>query len=320
MIHSNRRKMKRVYLFIIIFSFTGTLFADDYMFDLVNALSRADLQTVENILKTNINTMSPPEKRVIMNFAIIYSRGESTLKIFDLLQKHDIRPTGLDLYTAINRNQPDDVIQYLLKNGVEPNGEILLLTMEKQKFDLAKQFIEAKVDVNYQYPLTKSYSDGMTPLLYASKYNNLEMVKLLLENGAKLNATAKDGSTALSIAQRNDNASIFNYLTEYEASGKGNNIAPQNSNVGILSIMDNQQYDFLAGTYRLYDRNTDLKFTGTKSAGSISFTTNGRTNNGIYRVEGSNITLIVDGRSFLYKMDSNLSFSGNGEVWVRIGN
>jgi hypothetical protein len=63
-----------------------------------------------------------------------------------------------------------------------------------------------------------------------------------------------------------------------------------------------------------------MKLTGTKYSGNISFTMNGRTNNGIYRVEGSNITLIVDGRSFLYKMDSNLSFSGNNEVWVRIGN
>jgi hypothetical protein len=192
--------------------------------------------------------------------------------------------------------------------------------MEKQRFDLAKQFIEAKVDVNYQYPLNKSYADGMTPLLYASKHNNLELVKMLLEHGAKINAMSKDGNTALSIAQRNENVPMYNYLIEYEASGAGNSIFSPPQNAGILSIMDNQQFDFQAGTYRLYDRNTDLKFTGTKYTGNITYTTNGRTNNGTYRIEGSNITLIVDGRSFLYRMDSNLSFSGNGEVWVRIGN
>jgi hypothetical protein len=312
--------MKRLYLFVIIFfiPFTGVLFADNYMWDLVNALTKADFQKIENIVNTNIKKMSPNEKRVVMNFAILYSRGENTLKVFDLLQKHNIRPNGADLYTAINVNQPNAVVHSILQNEVVPNGEILLLAMEKQRFDLAKQFIEAKVDVNYQYPLTKSYADGMTPLLYASKHNNLEMVKLLLEHGAKINAMAKDGSTALSIAQMNDNVSIYNYLMEYEASGT--NIMSPSQNAGILSIFDNQQFDFQAGTYRLFDENTDIKFTGTKLSGNISFTRSGRANNGLYRVEGSNITLTVDGRSFIYKMDSNMSFSGNGEVWVRIGN
>jgi hypothetical protein len=314
--------MKKLYLFIMIFFFffSGTLFADHYMWNLVEALTKADFQQIENILRTNINTMLPNEKRIVMNFAILYSRGENTLRAFDLLQKYGIRPNGADLFMAININQPDSVIQFLLQQGIVPNGEILLLAMEKQRFDLAKQFIEAKVDVNYQYPLNKPYADGMTPLLYASKYNNLELVRLLLENGARINAMAKDGSTALSIAQRNDNVSIYNYLMEYESSGAGNNIIPQPQNAGILSILDNQQFEFQVGTYRLYNGSTDLRFTGTINSGNMSYITNGRTNNGVYRVEGGNISLIVGGRTFIYKMDSNMSFSGNGEVWVRIGN
>jgi len=76
---------------------------------------------------------------------------------------------------------------------LEANGEILLLTMEKQRFILAHQFIESGIDVNYQYPLTKSYADGMTPLLYAVKWDNFDLVKLLLEHGANINARAKNG-------------------------------------------------------------------------------------------------------------------------------
>jgi hypothetical protein len=317
-----KMKMKKLYLFIIIISifFTGMLFADDYMWNLVNALTKADLQQIESILRSNINTISVLDRRIVMNFVIIYSHGENTLRILDLLQRYNMRPNGLDLFTAINRNQPDAVINFILQNGVEPNGEILLLAMEKQRFDLAKQFIEANVDVNYQYPLNKPYADGMTSLLYATKYNNLELVRLLLEKGAKINVMAKDGSTALSIAQKNNNVSIYNYLMEYESSGAGNNIIPPPQGAGILSILDNQQFDFQAGTYRLFDGNTDLRFVGTKYTGNISYTRNGRANNGVYRVEGSNITLIVEGRSFIYKLDSNISFSGNGEVWVRIGN
>jgi hypothetical protein len=47
---------------------------------------------------------------------------------------------------------------------------------------------------------------------------------------------------------------------------------------------------------------------------------NNRINNGLYRINGNNITIIIDGHTFVYKMDSNISFSGYGETWVRTGN
>ncbi|MDR0316586.1 MAG: ankyrin repeat domain-containing protein [Treponema sp.] len=309
----------RIFKIIPFIFLTGTLFADDYQWNLVNALARADFQAIENILKTNINTMSAPEKRLVINFTIIYSHGENTLRVFDLLQKYNIHPNSFDLYTAINRNQSDAVIQFLLQSGIEPNGEILLLAMVKQRFDIARQFIEAKVDVNYQYPLTRPYADGMTSLLYAAKYNNFELVQLLLDHGANINAMAKDGTTALSIAQRNGNNLIYNYLMEHGASQTGNNILPP-QNTGMASILDNQLVDFQTGTYRLFGGNADIRFSGNNRSGNISYTLNGRASNGLYRIENNNITIIMEGRTFIYNMDSNTSFSGNGEVWVRIGN
>jgi hypothetical protein len=305
---------------IPLFFLAGSLFAADYQWDLVNALSKADLPAIETIVKTNINTMSTPDKKLVMNFAVIYARGEDALKVFDLLQKYNIRPDTFDLFTAINRNQSDTVIQFLLNNGIKANGEILLLAMEKQRFNFARQFIEAKVDVNYQYPLTKPYADGMTSFLYAVKHNNFELVKLFLEYGSNINAVAKDGSTALSMAQKNENNIIYNYLAEHGATQAGNNIQQSSQNTGMASILDNQAADFLIGTYRLFGGNTDIKFAGNKQSGNISYTLNGKANKGLYRIENSNISITMEGRTFTYKMDSNISFSGNGEVWVRIGN
>jgi hypothetical protein len=313
-------QMPRIYIIIPLFFLAVNIFAGDFQWELINALSKNDLSATENVIKTNIKTMSVADKKLAMNFAIMYARGENALKVFDVLQKYNIRPDSFDLYTAIDKNQSDTVIQFLLNNGIKANGEILLLAMEKQRFNFAQQFITAKVDVNYQYPPTKPYADGMTSLLYAVKYGNFEMVKSLLEHRANINAVAKDGNTALSLAKKNENDIIYNYLAEHGATQAENNIQQPPQNGGMASILDNQTADFQTGTYRLFGASTDIKFSGGKQSGNLSYTLNGRAQKGFYRIENKNISITMEGRTFTYNMDSNISFSGNGEVWVRIGN
>jgi hypothetical protein len=306
---------------IILFIFLSeTVYADDYKWDLINALTSNDFQTIDNILKTNVNTMLPEDKRLVMNFAINYSSGENTLRACELLLKYDIRPIAFDLYTAINRNRQNSAIQFLIQNGAAPNGEILLLTMEKQRFDLARQFIEAGVDVNYQYPLAKNYADGMTPLLYAAKWGNFEIVKLLIEKGANVNARDINGNTALSAARTNNHETVYNYLLEHGANELVNNNQSV-QNTGISSLLDNNEsINFQKGKYRLFSGSTEITFLGTANSGNINYTKNGILNTGFYRIEGNNLSIIIEGRTFAYTMDSNVSFSGNNEIWVRTGN
>ena len=311
--------MKKCLAILFVF-LCGTLFADDFKWAFINALSVNDFQVIENILKENSGTMSAAEKNLLKNFSLNYSYGENAIRALDLLEKYNIRPGGFDLYTAINMNQPDIVIQSILNKGVKPNGEILLLTMEKQRFDLAMQFIKAGANVNYSYPLTSSYADGMTPLLYAVKWNNFELVKMLVENGAFVNAKDKNGNTALSIAGSNGNNPIYNFLVEHGAVETVNNIQMPSGSTGISGFMENPLSAFQTGMYRLFGGNMDLRFSGSANSGTVSYTANGRLNNGFYKIEGENLSLIMEGRTFLYKIDSSNSFSGNGEVWIRMGN
>jgi len=306
---------------VLLIFLAGTLYADDFKWDLVNALANNDYQKVETIIKNNIGAMSAAEKRLVMNFTLIYSNRDTTVKTLNLLITYGILPNSFDLYTAINRNQSDTAIQLLLLNGAKPNGEILLTAMEKQKFDFAKQFILSGVNVNYQYPASKNYADGMTPLLYASKWNNLELTKLLVENGANINVRAKDGNTALTMAQTNGNKEIYNYLTENGAVETGNN-ANQPQNSGIASLIDDQAISFQRGTFRLSGNTKSIRFTGRSTSGSVSYVNmaNNSVNNGLYRINGNNLTIVIEGRTFIYKIDSNESFSGNGEIWIRTGN
>ena len=306
--------MKRHFKLCAIFLFflSAALFADDeWRWNLVNALTQNDLQAVDKIIKENVKTMTAADRKLVMNFALTYSRGNNVAKTVEILKGYNIRPDSYDLYTAINRNQSDSVIQLLLDNGIKANGEILLLAMEKQKFSVAKQFIETGADVNYQYPLNKNYADGMTPLLYASKWDNFDLVKLLVEKGAKLNTKNKDGSTALSLARANENWQVYNYLLE-----KG---AVESSNPVIPPPHDSQAV-FQAGTYKIFNGSTTRKFIGNAVSGSISYARDGTALNGIYKAESGYVTATMEGRTYIYKIESGPSLSGNGEIWVRMGN
>jgi ankyrin repeat protein len=314
------RKINLIIVFFILF-LAKALYADDYKWDLVNALGRNDFQKIEDILKENVNIMSSAEKRLVMGFALNYTRGENTLKVLELLLKYNIDVITFDLFDAINKNHSDNVIQFIFGWGkVQPNGEILLLAMEKQRFNFVKPFIEMGADVNYKYPADKIYADGMTPLLYACKWGNFEMVKLLVEHGASMNVSTKDGSTALSIIREKGQTSIENYLKEHGAIETAINPAPIQNATGISGILNNQLIILQNGTYRLSGSNSELIFTGNANMGNILYTNNGKINTGYFRIEGNNMTIIMEGHTFTYKIDSNISFSGNGEVWIRINN
>jgi len=314
--------MKKSILIFLVFS-SGVLFANDYKWDLVNALIACDYPAAQRLISQNIDKVSADEKRLIANFAVTYPQGETTLMVLSLLSRHNVRPSSFDLYTAINRYQSDDAVQFILNSGVSANGEILLLAMEKHRFNFARQFILSGCDVNYQYPLSSSYSDGMSPLMYASRAADFELVQLLVNRGANINARNRDGNTALSIAQMNGNAQISEFLMERGAVQTAYEpvpVQPQSqTSSGIAGLLNSQNAAFQTGTYRLSSGDRNLTFTGTASYGNISFISGSRLYTGAYQAAGNTLTLVMEGRSFVYKVDSNVSFSGNGETWIRIG-
>jgi hypothetical protein len=318
--------MKKKYsaLIILFFFHIGLVCANDYFWDLINSFIYSDFRKTETIINENINAMSAQDKRLVMNFALTYSRGENAGNVLNLLISKNILPNSFDLYTAVNRNQSNAVIQLIMQSGARPNGEILLLAMEKQRLEIARLFIAAGADVNYRYPLTRNYADGMSPLLYACKWNNFEITRLLVENGADINARAVDGSTALTIAETNGNTEMYNYLIELGAVVTANDVSTSR-NTGIIEALENQAVNFQIGTYRPAGGvNYSMRFTGNANSGSVSFAniTAGRVYTGIYRINGNNLTILMEGYTFetVYRIDSNTSFSGNGEVWMRVNN
>jgi ankyrin repeat protein len=60
----------------------------------------------------------------------------------------------------------------------------------KGDLETVKKFIEYGADVNQQ-------SNGITPLMLAARYNKVEILKILVANGAKVKAKDENGKTAL---------------------------------------------------------------------------------------------------------------------------
>jgi len=68
------------------------------------------------------------------------------------------------------------------------------LSVVKGDFDTVKKLIDLGTDVN-------SKSNGMTPAMYAAKFNRTEILELLIANGANLKVKSDQGWTAKKYAE-----------------------------------------------------------------------------------------------------------------------
>lgn len=83
----------------------------------------------------------------------------------------------------------------------------LCRAISKGDIEVVKKFVEYGADVNQSY-------NGMTPLMVAARYNNVEMVKYLLSKGATITAKNEQGMTALKYAEASKANEAASYLRE----------------------------------------------------------------------------------------------------------
>lgn len=89
-------------------------------------------------------------------------------------------------------------------------GTPLAAAICKGDVEAVKKFIKYGADVNEK-------SNGMTPLMIAARYNQAEIVKLLLQNGASSRTTDDKGFTAMKYAELSNAASAIEALKEVKA-------------------------------------------------------------------------------------------------------
>jgi ankyrin repeat protein len=77
----------------------------------------------------------------------------------------------------------------------------------KGDVDTVKKFIEYGADVNER-------SNGMTPLMFAARYNKVAIVKLLLEKGADKAVKDEKGNTAIKYAELSNSTEVVTLLKQ----------------------------------------------------------------------------------------------------------
>lgn len=79
------------------------------------------------------------------------------------------------------------------------------LSIVKGDMDTVKRLIDLGQDVNKK-------SNGLTPAMYAAKYNRLDILKLLVDKGAKLNIISERGMTAAKYAKLSNAQDALAYI------------------------------------------------------------------------------------------------------------
>jgi ankyrin repeat protein len=142
------------------------------------------------------------------------------------------------------RNGKTDAIRVLLDNGASVNTKetwggttALMWAVSEGHLDAARILLERGADVNsrsYYVPAAngrgfegrlpvnagpdqtvQEYATGwLTPLMFAARQGDLEITRLLVENGADVNGVSGDGKNALALAIFNGNYAVASFLID----------------------------------------------------------------------------------------------------------
>ncbi len=176
-------------------------------------------------IKYLLNTGTAPNICDISQTTILMHACENGwIDILEILiaKKADVNKINLNGKTALNitiasnnisNESRNKIFETLLKNGANPdlkNTDHTLPLMYATSFgmtELVELLVKYKANIN-----TVTKIEKITPLILAAMQGKKDIVKILLENGADIDAQRKDGATALQLALEANQPSIANYL------------------------------------------------------------------------------------------------------------
>lgn len=101
--------------------------------------------------------------------------------------------------TTIETSKSSSIVK--TKVSVSP----FCMSIVKGDLETVKKLIELGADVN-------AASNGMTPAMFAAKYNRVEILKLLVKHGAELKKKTEKGLNAMDYAKRSHAENALEYL------------------------------------------------------------------------------------------------------------
>ncbi len=106
-----------------------------------------------------------------------------------------------------------ELARMLLEKGAseKPDGSLLGLATLKNDLPMVRVLVANGIAVNVHFPMEGEWK-AWTPLMFAANFAAPEVVEILLRNGARVNAKADIGITALHIASVNNRKEIVKML------------------------------------------------------------------------------------------------------------
>jgi tetratricopeptide (TPR) repeat protein len=166
------------------------------------SLSRQEAEIYSNYIMDRFaasifyNTIPIPyvdyNQQVVINYSIspVANYMENNIVSLDKIKELTKNSSNADieqaLMVAFLTKKESKIIDFLLENfkySDESYGALLFVALDYPRY--IKVLLDKGADINYEN------LDGETPLFYAIKNNNYELVKLLIENGADVNHTTK---------------------------------------------------------------------------------------------------------------------------------
>ena len=118
---------------------------------------------------------------------------------------------------SVNATPVNQTVNYEVETFFKVNS--FCVSIAKGDLETVQKLISRGADVNEK-------SNGMTPVMYAAKFNRTTILKLLIVHGANLKAKSNKKMTALKYAQihgaKDAEAIIVNALAEAKAKKKNN--------------------------------------------------------------------------------------------------
>lgn len=171
-------KTIKIIVFIVIFTINTVAVAGSYE-DFFKAIRDDEVKVISSLLSRGFdpNTLSLNAEPAILNSLV-----HGSLKVFEQIAKHP--KTQLNV-----RNQ---------------HGETaLMLVCLKGHLQIAKLLVSRQADINHP---------GWTPLHYASAGGHADIIQLLLDQSAYIDAESPNGTTPLMMAARYGNAKSVQLL------------------------------------------------------------------------------------------------------------
>jgi len=121
-------------------------------------------------------------------------------------------PIHIELINSVKFGRVE-AIKKAIDNDINlsTKNTLLFFASNYNQKDIVKLLLEAKADVN------APYKEGITPLYIASELGHTEIVKLLLEAKADVNVADKNGATMLYMATAKNHTEIVKLLLEAKA-------------------------------------------------------------------------------------------------------